>query len=243
MSGRRVIPGGFFMDASRGAVVMPSPRRGAAVGRTGRAARVGAGLAAACLATALGLSGCSGGNDADGKLAAGAATPSGTGSSPSGDRASKSSKPAVPAPGGGSIKDEVEVKPAGFLPPASLGAAVRVDKRVSVEVTDAKVIKGKARLPGEIAGRAVAVTVRAHNRSEEPVKLAGVTVMAEDRRETPLSQLGGRPARPMKGRLRPGASTDGVYVFTLPAPNFNPLTVFVHYRAQAPIATFVGDLK
>lgn len=147
----------------------------------------------------------------------------------------------VPAPGGGDVSTEVDAGEQDLLAPVGLEQVVDVDGRMTAQVVEAVRTRGRARIAGEIAGPAIRVTVRLTNTSSRPVSLRGVSVGAHDAGGDVLSALGTRPSRPFRGPVAPGASAEGVYLFSLSTGGSAPFTFAVSYAAAAPVAVFVGD--
>ncbi len=102
-------------------------------------------------------------------------------------------------------------------------------------------VDGEATGPGEIAGPAVRVTVVATNGTSEPVLLDSVVVdfvYGPDR--TSASPLSGPGAERFSGRLAPGDTATGVYVFDVPVAERDEVSVLVSYEAAVSPVVFTG---
>jgi hypothetical protein len=133
------------------------------------------------------------------------------------------------------------------LPPAL--AAVPMDERgevgdgISATLPTIESIQGSGIGPGNIVGPALRVTVRIENGTGRPVSLDGVAVnLAYGAGDTPASPLGDPSQRPFRGTVEPGATAEGVYVFSVPADGRDRVTVELGYRAGAPRLLFTGPV-
>lgn len=149
---------------------------------------------------------------------------------------------AVPAPGGGNIDETVAEVPLTTNAPVAVTETADYGNGVTASLAKLEKITTTAELPGEIAGPGVAVTVRLVNAGSAAVDLGLVVVDLQDAGGTPAIPMSTSPAAPFTGSLAPGATADGVYVFTLPASYTGPATVSVSYTVNAPIVVFAGDL-
>jgi hypothetical protein len=131
------------------------------------------------------------------------------------------------------------------LPPVPLSAAASQSNGIVATLPRIEGIQGTATGPGNIAGPAVRVAVRLANGTGAPVSLGGVAVnMYYGADRTPASPLDDPSQRPFGGTmLAPGATADGVYVFSVPADARNAVTVEVGYQAGAPLLLFTGPVR
>lgn len=183
----------------------------------------------------------------------GAATPAGEptteggdGPDPTGDASDAPSiEPAattpVPAPQGGDINQTVAAVPVTTAPAVPLDSAADFGGGVRVEMVELNRIDTTAQGPGEIAGPGVAIKLRFVNDSSAAVSLDNVIVNLADGSQQPGLPMSAAPAQPLRGSVDPGASAEGVYVFTLPPDFTNPTSVTVSYAAGAPTVVFSGD--
>lgn len=112
---------------------------------------------------------------------------------------------------------------------------------VTAEIVDLEAVDGVAKLPGEISGPSLRVTVRLTNGTDAPLALARVQVdlnSGSDR--APGLALTEPDAAPFVGELAPGDSADGVYVFGVPVDRRDQVQVLVLYSVDAPMVVFEG---
>jgi hypothetical protein len=157
-------------------------------------------------------------------------------SAPSSDTAAPAGGP--PASAADPVTIAQELPP--DLPAVALEEPVPVDG-LTIEVASIEGIDGQATGPGNIAGPAVRVTVRVTNDSSADVSLDAVVVnLFHGPEATPASPLEDPSQEPFSGTLRPGASADGVYVFTLATGDRDSVTVQVGHAPGASYAVFTG---
>jgi hypothetical protein len=130
----------------------------------------------------------------------------------------------------------VALPPVGLDEPASSGDGVRAEVRSVVA------IDGSGSGPGNISGPALRVTLELTNGTVSPVALDFMSVgLAHGSDRTPASPLNDPSAAPFTGTLEPGATGEGVYVFSVPEEDRELVTVSVGYRAGAPFMVFTGS--
>jgi len=142
----------------------------------------------------------------------------------------------------GTIHDVVPAEEQTTVPSVPLAETAQFGGSISAEVTSVEPIEGEARLPGEVAGPALAVRVRLDNDSSRQVDVSGVTVTLEDADGNPSEQLSSAPAEPFVGMIQPGTTADAVYVFGFENSRSQPITIGVNYSADEPVALFVGNV-
>ncbi|MEJ5866632.1 hypothetical protein WDV85_02620 [Pseudokineococcus sp. 5B2Z-1] len=69
--------------------------------------------------------------------------------------------------------------------------------------------------PGDVGGAAAVVRVSARNGSDGPVDLSGLVVTASLGDGTPAPPTDAGPSEPLAGRLAPGDTRSGSYLFRL----------------------------
>lgn len=144
----------------------------------------------------------------------------------------------VEAPGGGTIDDVVPDGEAAVTIEATLGESVSLPDGVAVEVVHVEKLEVTAQTPGEVAGPAVAVTVRIDNGSSTDLAVGSVIVTVQA--ETFGLPTTSEPSAPMMGVLDPGSSATGTYVFLLPEDDRDRLAITVEHAAGAPVAIFTS---
>jgi hypothetical protein len=149
--------------------------------------------------------------------------------------------PTTPSPAGPT--GDVDQAPPQ-LPAVDLSEAAQVGNGVTARITRLEAIDGTGKGPGNIAGPALRVTVRITNGTADTLSLDGVAVdMTHGADALPASPLDDPSADPFTGVVQPGASADGVYVFTVPADDRDAITVTVGYQAGAPFMVFTGSAR
>lgn len=124
-------------------------------------------------------------------------------------------------------------------PPVPIGRTAPLTGDVRVTVGSPKAVRVTARGPGEVGGSAIAVTLSVRNTSPKPFDLGGLVVNAAyGSAATPAPPIDTDPAAPLTGRLAPGGSATGTYVFTAPASALSRLRVEVSSDATARILVF-----
>ena len=124
-----------------------------------------------------------------------------------------------------------------------LDESVEVEGVAEVELESVERVDAEARLPGEVAGPAVAVTVRITNNGSTPIDLGAVTVNVHDADGQVSAPLTAEPAAPLEGELQPGEDAEGVYLFEFGAARAEPITIEVTPTVDSPIAVFVGQIS
>jgi hypothetical protein len=217
-------------------------------GVTGRASRVTSGAAAALLGVVL-LAGCSGG---PAKSTSAQVTPapraSGVTSTSPSPAASTTASPSATAtsagarpPKGGDIKQTIAPSVVPTKRAVPLDKVSPVTGNVAVSLGGVKGLTVKALGPGEIAGPALAVTVRIKNDSGHPLDVSSAYVTLVDSDGNVGSPTTSAPAKPFVGSIPSGVTAEGIYVFTVAKSSRNPVNVVVSYSAKAPSARFVGN--
>jgi hypothetical protein len=147
----------------------------------------------------------------------------------------------VPAPSGGNVTQLVTPGPTQpTLPPVPLQAPVNANS-VVVSLVTIQALTVAANGPGEVAGPALAVTVKVSNNSSKAVDVSSAVVTLLDAKGQEGTPTPESPAAPFTGSLQPGASANGVYVFNIAQTQRNPITVTVSYNAGAATAQFTGN--
>lgn len=138
------------------------------------------------------------------------------------------------------------VSPTPAIPemsPDKPGSEATQENDIVVTLTKSESVQGEARLPGEIAGPAIRVTITVQNKSAASHNLEYTRVTAyygADR--TPAGVLTSPGGAPLDGTLAAGATATGVYVFGVPTEARNDVTVTVDTAAGVPMAVFTGRM-
>lgn len=204
---------------------------------------LGRGTALAVLSASLLLSGCTSGGGGQ------SPTPGVTGASGT----SSASATAEPSPGpttpvqptGGEGNVSVTVAPSGPSTPIEeeLGSTVEVQGKSTLTITGVQAITAEGRGPGEVGGPAVAVTIEVVNRGTEPLDVSLANVNMEDSAGQANSGMTGPPAQWFTGSVPAGERATGVYVFTVPEANRNPVHIEVSVNPTLPTVVFTGPVN
>lgn len=149
---------------------------------------------------------------------------------------------AVPAPDDTTIDDVIEEAPPAPVQEAELDDTVTLDTGVRVSVTEISGITVEAETPGEIAGPAVAATIRFENETGRPLDLGGTMISLVDAAGNVATPTTSSPAAPTSGTLDDGGTAEGVYVFRMPQDTRDAITLTVDYAAGAPVVVFHGSV-
>ena len=150
---------------------------------------------------------------------------------------------AVPAPDGTTIDDVIDEVPRGPVEDAELDEVVALDSGVEIAITEIRGLSVEAVTPGEVAGPAVAATIRFENDSGGPLDLGGAMVSLVDAAGNVAPPTTSEPAAPAMGTLDDGGAAEGTYVFLVPQDTRNDVTLTVDYAAGAPVAVFHGPAR
>ena len=126
--------------------------------------------------------------------------------------------------------------------PVPLAGPAESGDGVEVRVADHDAIDVVTRMPGEVGGPAVALTVEFANRSADPVDLGNVTVDLVLPGQVSAHQVTVEPADPVSGWLDAGQRLTGTYVFALSVEERSAVDLTVRYSANAPTLVFSGSL-
>lgn len=196
--------------------------------------------------------GGSGGSPSTTAAGTGAAGPSAAaGSSAAGGSAAAGSSAAASASGTAASKGAPATAPtsgAAELPPAlpavPIGKPAAERNGMSAKVTGLDAIQGTGSGRGNISGPALRATISLTNGTPGPVDLDDVVVaMTYGADHTPAPPLDDPSRAPFHGRLAPGATATGVYVFRVPAEDRGAVTLTVGYQPGAPFLVFTGAAR
>jgi hypothetical protein len=123
-------------------------------------------------------------------------------------------------------------------PPVPVSSAVALQPGITLSIPSVKDTRVGASGPGEIAGPAVAVTVRVRNGTGRAFDLAAIAVNAAYGGNTPASPTSSGGAKPLLGSLAAGQTTDGLYVFLVPTAQASTLRVEVSSSTSPDIVVF-----
>jgi stage V sporulation protein SpoVS len=168
--------------------------------------------------------------------------PSTAAPSPTASSSRPSSTPAAVHPlTGGNIKQTVAPHVVPTKRAVPLDKTSPVSGKVAVSLAGVKSITVKAVGPGEVAGAALAVTVRIKNDSGHALNVSSAYVTLIDSAGNVGTPTPVAPSRPLIASIASGTTAEGVYVFTVAKTARNPVDVMVTYSTDAPAARFVGN--
>ena len=168
-----------------------------------------------------------------------------SGAGPSADAVTTTAPPVSTsgaAPTSGDINQVVPNRDLVTNSAVPLDAASDLGGQISARLAEVKAVDAQAKVPGEISGPAVGVTVEISNDSPNAIGLDSVSVDVQGAGGVPTSPITTDPASPLSGVLQPGEKKTGVYVFTMPADARNGASITVLYSADAPVALFAGNI-
>ncbi|WP_098483402.1 hypothetical protein [Georgenia soli] len=148
-----------------------------------------------------------------------------------------------PSPGAPSTPGQGRTVPVGSVrtqAPVDLDGTGDFGTGLTVRLAGVRGVQGVARAPGEVAGPALEVTVRATNGSDAPIALDGVVgYLSYGGDRTPATDFG-QGSAPLQGELAAGASATGTYVFAVPEDQRDDVRVEISYTGEAPTVAFEG---
>lgn len=209
-------------------------------------ARTRATLGAICAVALLLISGCSSKSDTATETSTHAsildpaseqAGPPATYVSPIPTAATTEVPPSVP----GDISQTVPEVELTTGPSVNLSQQASFGNGVSVAIDKLESITTKGRLPGDISGPGIAVTLRFSNTSTKSIDLQGVVVTLTDSTAAPGIPSSQLPTNPISGSLSPGSDSVGTYAFTVPVDARTPITINISYSTEAPSVLLVGN--
>lgn len=162
----------------------------------------------------------------------------GSSASPSGVRSQSPGTSVVPGAG-----KTVPTEPVRTRAPVPLARRVELATGISLRVVGTRVGTARARVPGELSGRALFVSVEVGNDSGAPVPLDGALVDVGLGRPAAPAVAMTAGSRPLSGRLAPGRTTTGVYVVSLREHPSRLVTLSITYRPGAPVSVLRGVVR
>jgi hypothetical protein len=127
------------------------------------------------------------------------------------------------------------------MPPVSVRGTANFGGGVTARIAKISSVIGKANLPGEISGPAIAVTIVLMNATSKTIKLESVVNLYSGRARTPALTISSSPTAPFKGSVPPGKSATAVYTFTLAVPDRADVRIEFSYSPSAPVVLFDGS--
>lgn len=197
------------------------------------------------IAAAVALTGCSGDPGTPGT--SGPSGPSSTGSvTPGAPTTSpgQTTSPALPstaaAPTPGGTTKTVHNPRESTRPPVRMSQTSRIENHATAEITKIEAINIEARMPGEVSGPGLAITLKVTNIGDAPFDTTRTLMTITGSDKAPGGEMSGPPSQPMKTEIKPGESTTGVFVFTIPKDKRSQVTVLVTLPSETPVMVFEG---
>ena len=145
----------------------------------------------------------------------------------------------VPQPTPGDIHETVASQPQKSVSPVPLDKSSRTGTGLTVKVSGVEAMTAKAKLPGEVSGPALKITVVAENTGTTKVNLNATAVGLYGSDGVPAGEMSAKPARPLDGKLASGKTAKGIYVFTIPKKTRDPVKITVTVN-DSPVVVFTG---
>lgn len=177
---------------------------------------------------------------------------SGSSASPSPDSSTNPGATLSPSPsattgGSSGVSPSPSVDPSDAMNPAKpqqvrFPQTAQPAKDVSLAITKVEAITGKGRIPGEISGPALRVSLTATNDTARRIAVnttvANLYYGADSRPASPLVQSG---AKPFPAAIKPGQQATGVFVFTVPKSDRAKLRIEVVLGQRFRVVNFNGS--
>lgn len=146
-------------------------------------------------------------------------------------------------PGKSASPSKTATAPIPEMTPTKPNAEVTQENDVLVSLAKVESVQGEARLPGEIAGPAIRVTVHVKNGSSKALNIGNVRVTAYyGSDQTPAGILTAPGGKQFDGTLAPRGEADGVYLFAIPTADRDNVRITVDTAAGVPVAVFAGRM-
>ncbi|GAA1389862.1 hypothetical protein [Luteococcus peritonei] len=148
----------------------------------------------------------------------------------------------VEPPRRGNIKQTVAPSPVASAATVAFGQDSHVSDDVVVRVSATKAVTTSAKVPGDVAGPGVLVTVTVENRSEQPLDASNAVVTLTASDQSPAVMNLGEPTEMFSGVVAPGATASADYAFRVARNKRRPVTVQVTVDPALKVASFTGDV-
>lgn len=179
-------------------------------------------------------------------VAAGTESPASTAGSPTAEpsvssETGKSTGEATKKPSGTATTNGSTLKE---MPPVGLDSEADRPDGVVIALKKIESIAGEAKLPGEIAGPALRLTVTIKNGTNSDLSLDSVVVNGyRGAKQIPLEMLTSPGGSPFTGTLKPGEQAEAVYIFAVDGTHRSDVTFTVDATPGQPAAVFRGDAR
>lgn len=145
---------------------------------------------------------------------------------------------AVPAPTDAAV---AEPAPPAAQPPVPLTDSAAAVPGVVFSISTLQSVDGVARGPGEVGGPSLRFTVTVRNDTRDAVSLTSTVVnLFFGAEQSPATELTASGGAPFPASVAPGATQQGVFVFTVPSDERDQVRIAVDYSVGVPIVLFEG---
>lgn len=148
----------------------------------------------------------------------------------------------VAAPGGGDVKQTVPAATVTTPAAKPIEATVQPTQGVDVSITT-KSVELKAKVPGDISGPGVLVTVTITNNGSSALGVDQTLVSLVDASGDVAPGFIGEPAKPLTGSLAPGKKASGSYAFGVDVQKRGKVRIEVRGHPSMGIAVYEGAVK
>lgn len=130
------------------------------------------------------------------------------------------------------------------MAPVGLDSESNRPDGVVIALSKIEAVTGEAKLPGDVAGPALRVTVTIQNGSASALGLDSVVVNGyRGAKRVPLEMLMSPGGSPFSGQVGPGDKAVGTYVFRVGTAQRSDVTFTVDVTPGEPSAVFRGDAR
>lgn len=171
----------------------------------------------------------------------GVANSAGPASSSSVSIAPPASTPVQP-PNSGNISETVPPVSVETKPAVPLDKPVAYGDGVTAKIVGIVPTTASAKVPGEVSGPAIRLTVKLTNGSKTAIDISNVVVNLYDQTGAAAGLITSGGDKPFSGSLKPAGTADGIYLFTVATTKRKPVTVNVIYQGAKPVGVWKGNV-
>ena len=127
--------------------------------------------------------------------------------------------------------------------PVDIDEPAKVEEGVAVRLTSIKPIEGTVTVPGDQAGPALLITVKAVNKTDEELSTPAVIVNVYYGKDKTPANILTRPRSDFPLVIEPGESATGEFAFTVPADERDRVVIEVDLSVGSPVVLFEGRVS
>ncbi len=146
----------------------------------------------------------------------------------------------VPPPTAGSTSQTVAPRPVRSKKPVRIDQPAQPEADVTVTVAKLTSVQAKAQGPGEVSGPALEVHVEVANATSKELDLSGAAVTLTAADGSPGQIMTGPPTALFPSSVPAGGNAEGVFVFTVPKDQRDPVRIDVLLDADHDLVVFRG---